>query len=291
VGREEFPLNGMWLLSVKNRARSSGELLIKNASSLSLQTWQLHLHCNQLSELPFFACPNLIVLDLGDNQLSVFPPFALPQLETLRLQHNQLSQFPNSVFLFPHLIELNLGRNKFIEIPNLSDFQELEDLSLLGNEPMLIHDQTLNCDRFSHEPVIKSFLYQSNYPCKSLLATLYQAIMRNEFSPDQIKIIFDLLQEKDRNLIFKTAWEQAGKPDADYLQWADTHAFKEMCSFGLAVREVIMTKLDCLSQKQRAQIYSEIYNLAGKPSTKLIWGVEQARELLPLIVDALSQLD
>jgi Leucine-rich repeat (LRR) protein len=276
----------------------------------------LKLSHNQLKEVSDFACfrfDTLDTLDLSHNQLKEVSDFAfvnLPCLQALNLAYNQLEEIPNLVLseleklylegnqlknvsnlALPDLTVLWLAHNQLNEIPNLANFQKLKKLTLFGNTSIFIPDGIATLEEILEMGAIQSLISQLNYPCQSSLATLYQAILSNKLSQDQIQEIFNSLDEKDKSVIFEMVWEQAGKPDTDGLQWGKEHAFDGgRHHFGLAVQKAIMTKLECLSQEQRSQVYSEIYHLAGGPQTDAPWGELQAKENLPRLADALSRL-
>jgi hypothetical protein len=246
----------------------------------------LKLTHNQLREVQNFSFQHLEELYLNENMLREVPPFALPCLHTFDLCNNQLSDFPP--FDLPLVESLDISHNELNELPDLANYENLDACSFAGNAPMLIPDGVLQ--RFPEDKAIMSFVSQLRYPCESPMAKLYQAIMGNKLPLDQIKTMFNALGKEDRYRIFEMAWEKAGKPDADYLQWGDTHAFDDRLNFGLAVQKTIMTKFERLSEEQRIQVCSEIYNLTGQPRAKdPEWmGVEHTAKkyILPL-TDAL----
>jgi hypothetical protein len=214
----------------------------------------LNLRRNQLRKIPDFInhFPNLVEIYLNDNRLSEVPKFNLPKLELINLRNNSLN-----------------------EIPDFAELPRLDTLLLDGNTPMLISDQILR--RFPEERVVQLFISQLNYPCQSPLATLYQAIMKNQSSEDEIKKLFQSLDDdRDKNLIFEMVWEKAGKPGTPDRQWGEHRVFADMRRFGLAVQRAITTKFDRLPQEQR----NHIYGLAGTPD---------AKENLPRLADMLSQ--
>jgi Leucine-rich repeat (LRR) protein len=248
----------------------------------------LELCNNRLIEVSDFKLPKLRILMLDHNLLRKIPNFVnLQSLIVLALRHNQLSEVPNFTHL-QNVTQLCLDGNLLDKVPNFTELPNLRALILQGNPLMSIPDEILQ--RFSNDIGIRSFVSQLSYQCQSPLATLYQEILKNELSKDEIRIIFDSLNEKDKDAIYWMSFYKAGTPkiNCHYREWGSTYAFEDLYGFGLAVQKAILGKFNVLSLEQRTQVYSKIYNLAGEPLTFSRWGEQEARDNLPRLADALS---
>jgi hypothetical protein len=160
---------------------------------------------------------------------------------------------------------------------------------------MFISDAIL--EKFSNLESIIIFNNQKQYPCQSVLAKLYQAIMKNE-KPERLKEIFLSLDSEDRKLILEiieskthsslqcqSAHHSSGMEPLSTIQIQK--AFANLDHFYLAVQESILKKLDSLSIEEKEKVYEKIYKLAGSPATG--WKKTLIVENIPRLADVLAE--
>ncbi|XP_055381976.1 protein phosphatase PHLPP-like protein isoform X2 [Condylostylus longicornis] len=106
-----------------------------------LQLQELFLQCNELLELSdnfFFACENLVLLNVSSNKLSSFPitDNTAAQLERLYATKNDLTdRIWDTLVCFKNLRIFHAAYNKLTTLPDecVRNWAELEELVLSGN--------------------------------------------------------------------------------------------------------------------------------------------------------------
>jgi Leucine-rich repeat (LRR) protein len=269
---------------------------------------QLCINSNKLRKIPDFTyLPNLRWLSLNENNMTKVPDFAhLPSLWDLDLSYNCLKEIPKfshllqlknfiinhaklekiADFDFPELEKLDVGHNELIEVPNFSHLPQLQSSTLVldGNPLLFIPDHIV--ERFEENSAIQSFISQLNYKGQAPLAQLYQAIMKDRPANEQ-KVIFESLDKMDRDRIIMAAWEKAGKPGPNALEWGKNHTFDDVHNLGHAVQKVILAKFEDLNHIQRDQILGKINNLATESQNE---EEDFLKEHIVLLADVLSKL-
>lgn len=113
---------------------------------------ELFLQSNLLDELPehfFYACENLILLNISSNNLSSLPKIEgrNSQIEKLYSTNNRLTdKVLESLMWLTHLRTLHIGYNRLTSLPEncVSNWLDLEELILSGNKLQHLPDNLAN---------------------------------------------------------------------------------------------------------------------------------------------------
>lgn len=236
---------------------------IRNFNKLEM----LNLCRNQLSLLPdcLIYCSRLSYLNISENKFNKVPGVLsnLLQLDNLKIDGNQICSFENICSL-KKLSVLHIEGNPILSLPaclmngNLNKLKL--DSHLLSIAPEILNlfpiDPEKNEDEESEEltkeledvkDVIFVYNLEKQYTSTSSLGQLYQAILHfydeNEIKP-QVKEAFERLIPPFKELILILA-----------KSTVLSGLFKEITAFYYAVREVIRTELEKLSNEEKEILF------------------------------------